>query len=66
MFFIDPTKEDYERCNVAYNRNTPPEALDRLANDDYFWVRRFVTRNPNTPQYVKDYIKIKKFLNYYD
>jgi hypothetical protein len=66
MFFIDRTKEDYERCVVARNLNTSPETLERLANDDYFWVRRLVVNNPNTPQYIKDYLKIKEFLNYYE
>jgi hypothetical protein len=35
--------------NLAGNPNTPPETLDRLANDKNYWVRRYVARNPNTP-----------------
>ena len=115
MFFIpDDTKEDYERCGVANNPNTPPEALERLANDKFWlvrgkvainpntspetlerlandddlvrqcvaenpntspetlerlandenwWVRRSLIRNLNTPQYIKDYLKLKQFLS---
>jgi hypothetical protein len=32
-------------------------------NDDNFW--RFMY-NPNTPQYIKDLHKFKKYLRYYD
>ena len=86
--------EDYGvRYGVAWNPNTPPETLDSLANDENYWVResvaqntntstetlerladdenywavrRGVTNNPNTPQYILTYLKIKKFLNYYE
>ncbi len=51
---------------IARNPNTLPETLDRLANDYDWVVRHGVVRNPNTPQYIKDYFKIKKFLNYYE
>ena len=54
------------RSWVARNLNTPPETLTCLANDDECSVRRGVAWNSNTPQYIKDYLKIKEFLNYYD
>jgi hypothetical protein len=50
--------------DLAINPNTQPEVLERLANDKYWHVRSGVARNPNTPQYIKDYLKIKEFLNY--
>ena len=34
---------------LARRRNTPPEALSRLANDKDCYVRRRAARNPNTP-----------------
>ena len=34
---------------LATNPNTPPETLERLANDKNFWVRECVADNPNTP-----------------
>jgi hypothetical protein len=43
-----------------------PETLARLANDEEYWVRRDVARNPNMPQYILTYLKIKKLLNYYE
>jgi hypothetical protein len=44
----------------------PPEVLERLANDEDSWVRANVARNPNTFQYIKDYLKICKFIEYYE
>jgi len=41
-----------------------PETLERLANDDDSYVRCGVALNFFTPQYIKDYLKIKEFLNY--
>jgi hypothetical protein len=38
-----------EREDLAYNPNTPPEALTILAQDEYLDVRYGVARNPNTP-----------------
>jgi len=38
-----------EKKEVAQNPNTPPETLERLANDEDYWVRYWVARNPNTP-----------------
>ena len=54
------------RIEVAFNTNTPPEALERLANDHFYYVRLGVAQNLNTPQYIKDYLKIKEFLNRYE
>ncbi len=51
--------------DLAKNPNTSSETLERLANDDYYGIHVAVTKNPNTPQYIKDYLKIKEFLNYY-
>jgi 3-methyladenine DNA glycosylase AlkC len=56
----------YVRRGVAFNPNTPTEVLERLANDNEWYVRRWVANNPSTPQYIKTYLKIKEFLNYYD
>lgn len=49
------------RQGVAYNTNTPPETLELLANDEDPWVREEVARNPNTPQYIKTYLKLRNF-----
>jgi hypothetical protein len=54
------------RWLVAFNPNTPPEALERLANDEDSEIRYEVANNINTPQYIKDYLKIKEFLNRYE
>jgi hypothetical protein len=54
------------RFYVARNPNTLPETLERLANDENSYVRSGVARNPNTPQYILTYLKIKKFLNRYE
>jgi len=54
------------RREVAWNPITPAETLERLANDEDYWVRVGVAFNPITPQYILTYLKIKKFLNYYE
>ncbi len=51
----------FQRGWTATDPNTPPETLERLANDDYRSVRLYVARNPNTPQYLKDYLKFKDY-----
>ena len=49
---------------VAQNPNIPPKALVVLATDDELFVRcGGVLRNPNTPYYIKKYIKIQKYLS---
>ena len=58
-------ESSYVRSRVAFNPNTLPETLERLVNDKSYLVRCTVAENLNTPQYIKDYLKIKKFLNYY-
>jgi hypothetical protein len=35
---------------LASSRNTPPETLERLANDKEWFVRSCVAENINTPQ----------------
>jgi hypothetical protein len=47
--------------DLAGNPNTPPEALERLANDEDSEIRYEVANNINTPQYIKDYLKIKEY-----
>jgi hypothetical protein len=54
------------RCRVANNPSTPPKTLERLANDADYWVLWGVARNPSTPQYIKDYLKIRQFLNWHN
>ena len=54
------------RCAVALNPNTSTETLEHLANDKDWGVRIRVAINPKTPQYIKQYIKIKKFLGDYE
>jgi hypothetical protein len=54
------------RRNVARNHNTPLKTIERLANDEDCNVRYRVAKNPKTPQYIKQYIKIKKFLGDYE
>jgi hypothetical protein len=46
---------------VAYNPNTPPEVLEHLANDEDSEIRYEVANNINTPQYIKTYLKIKRY-----
>ena len=58
--------DDIVRHWVARNPNTSPETLDRLANDENSWVRVEVAYNPATPQYLKNYLKIKEFLRCYE
>jgi hypothetical protein len=66
LFLLANDKHYYVRCEVAFNPNTPPEVLERLANDNEWYVRRWVANNPSTPQYIRTYLKIKEFLNYYE
>lgn len=54
------------RCAVGMNPNTSTETLEHLVNDENYYVRRYVEINPKTPQYIKQYIKIKKFLGDYE
>jgi hypothetical protein len=54
------------RCAVASNTNTQTKTLERLANDNDFWVRSSVELNPNTPQYIRTYFKIKRILHCYE
>jgi 3-methyladenine DNA glycosylase AlkC len=42
----------FNKCRVAENPNTPPEVLEKLANDVDYWVRYGVAENPNTPPKV--------------
>ena len=49
---------------VACNINTLPETLERLANYGDQNAHIALALNFFTPQYIKDYLKIKKFLNY--
>ena len=41
-------------CDLAENPNTPPETLDRLANDNNATVRWRVAANPNTSSETLD------------
>jgi hypothetical protein len=45
---------------LAGNPNTPPETLDLLANDNIWNVRYLVAKNPNTPQYIRTYLKLQR------
>ncbi len=51
----------YVRWHVAFNHNTLPETLACLADDGYY-VRLGVANNPNTPQYIKTYLRLKNVL----
>jgi hypothetical protein len=37
-----------------------------MVNDKSYLVRYYVNQNPNTPQYILTYLKIKEFLNCYE
>ena len=50
------------RLDVASNLNTSPKTLEQLATDLDPDVLYFVSRNPNTPHYIKKYIKIQDHL----
>ncbi len=52
----------YYKIDQAYNPNTPPKALEQLATDEDSGVRYWVARNPNTPHYIKKYLKIQEHL----
>jgi hypothetical protein len=54
-----------QRINLAINLNTSSETLTILADDDTFSVLWWVKRNPNTPQYIKDYLNARFFLGNY-
>jgi hypothetical protein len=49
---------------VALNINASPETLERLANYGEHYVSIALALSFFTPQYIKDYLKIKEFLNY--
>lgn len=40
------------------NPKTQPEILALLANDENSEVRYWLAENPNTPQYIKTYLKL--------
>jgi hypothetical protein len=54
------------RSIVARNPYTLPETLARLADDVSDNVRYWVTENPNTPQYVKEYLNAVEFMRIYE
>ena len=43
----------------------PISSLEELANDEDWYVRSYVAKHPNCPQYLKDYIRMKKFVRTY-
>ena len=51
------------KLEQAKDPNTPPKSLEQLATDEDFWVCYRVTQNPNTPHYIKKYLKIQKQLS---
>ena len=59
-------KDSSVRYYVACNPNTPPEALERLSYDKDGDVRYVVAQISNAPQYIKDLLKFKRYLKYYD
>ena len=38
-----------DKCNAAYNPNTPVEVLEKLSNDKSYSIRSRVAYNPNIP-----------------
>ncbi len=60
------TDEDWMvRWDVAENPNTPPKALELLATvplGSVWGIRRNVTKNLNTPHYIKKFLKIQEHL----
>jgi hypothetical protein len=50
------------KLEQASNPNTPTKTLEKLATDKSSYVRYWVAQNPNTPHYIKKYLKIQKQL----
>ena len=50
------------RIYLAQNSNTSTKILEQLATDENVNVRYCVARNPNTPHYIKKYLKIQEHL----
>ena len=51
------------KLEQANNPNTPPKSLEQLATDEDWRVRYWVAQNPNTPHYIKKYLKIQNQLS---
>jgi hypothetical protein len=49
----------------ANTSNMSPKALAHLANSQKWRVRGEVTNNPNTPEYVRDYLNAMEFVRSY-
>jgi hypothetical protein len=50
------------KLEQASNPNTSTKTLEQLATDDTSSVRYRVAKNPNTPHYIKKYLKIQEQL----
>jgi hypothetical protein len=50
---------------VARDPNIHPETLALMTSDEDPEVRCYVAINPNTPQYVKDYLTARNFMENY-
>jgi hypothetical protein len=54
------------RYEVAANPNIPIHLLEKLSVDNDGIVSYGALQNPNCPQYLKDYTKLKNFIEFYD
>jgi hypothetical protein len=54
-----------DRRSVAKNPNSPIHLLEKLADDNILNVCCVVATNPNCPQYLKDYVIAKNFIECY-
>jgi hypothetical protein len=52
-----------DKVELARDPNTSPKTLEQLATDEDSEVRWEVANNPNTPHYIKKYLKIQKQLS---
>jgi hypothetical protein len=68
VYLLEKLADDengFVRYAVALNPNSPIHLLEKLADDNLF-VRCGVSTNPNCPQYLKDYTKLKNFIECYE
>lgn len=52
--------------NLAENENTPPEGFELLVDKEDPMITEYLLANNSLPDYLKEYISSKRFVNSYD
>ena len=57
----DDPIDDVIEC-VAGNPNTSPETLEKLAEEFDYFIILWLSRNPSTPQRIRNYLNVRTYL----